>query len=442
MVLDTKHIAVVGASRHKGKIGHTILKQLLNKIVYPVNPSAKNILKKKCYASVKDIPAKIDLAVVAVPIQFVISIIEECCQKNIKNIIIITSGFGEIGNIEEEKKIKELVKKYELTVIGPNCLGILDLHEKLDTLFLPEDNLHRPDPGNISLISQSGALGGALLDLASQQRLGFAKFVSYGNALDVNETDILEFLSSDKKTEVIGLYIEGLKNGKEFLKTAQAIKKPIIVLKGGTTVAGTKAALSHTGSLAGDASVYEGVFKQAGLIQANLLSDFFKILKIFSKLKIKPEGKRIQIITNGGGFGILASDALEKQGLILAEMNSSSTKDLQRLLPQTVIVKNPVDLLGDATVERYEQAVITVLDDKNVDAILVLVLAQTPSLDLNDFVKKISAIKMKKPVLFVITGNKKAKQVCRSLEKKNMITFSFPEQAVKALGAYISHYLK
>ena len=274
-----KSVAIIGASRKRGKVGNVIVENLLHSKfkgkIYPVNPKAKKILNLKCYSSVLKIKKKIDLAVIAIPALFVLESIKECSKKGIKDVLILTSGFSEIGNKQLENNLKDYLTKNKIRCIGVNCLGILDSHSGLDTIFLPRNKLKRPEAGNISFVSQSGAVGSAILDLAAFNKHKFAKFISYGNATTIDETDILEYLANDKDTKVICLYLEGIKNGKKFIKVLKEVtkKKPIIAIKGGTSEQGSKAALSHTGSLAGDSKVYTGIFKQLNIIQAETLED-------------------------------------------------------------------------------------------------------------------------------------------------------------------------
>ncbi|RMD57416.1 CoA-binding protein [Candidatus Woesearchaeota archaeon] len=432
-----RRIAVIGASRERGKVGSVILKQLKNKKAYPVNPHAKRILGLKAYASVKEIPHKIDLAIIATRAQTVPKILQECQEKNITHAIIVSAGFKEIGNELLQKELSEAIRKTNITVLGPNCLGVFDAHNRLDTLFLPEDRLKRPKPGGISFLSQSGALGSAVLDLAAYKGYGFAKFISYGNAENVTASDILEFLAKDKDTKVICAYIEGIKDGKAFLKSAKKCKKPIIALKGGITKAGSSAAQSHTGALAGKKEIYYGAFKQAGIIIAHNLEEVFIFASIFSTIKTKPRGKRVQIITNGGGYGIVTADAIENRGLALAKPGSA-IKSLKKEMPEGVVAKNPFDLLGDATNERYDKAIKAAMKDKNNDAIVVVILPQTPRIDLS--IKKTiirASRKKEKPIVAVITGSEYSMSLRRALEKEKIPCFEYPEKAILALSAYL-----
>jgi acetyl coenzyme A synthetase (ADP forming)-like protein len=441
---SAKRIAVIGASREHGKVGNVIFTNLLRPgftgKVYPINPSATDILGKKCYASVRDIPDAIDLAVIAVPAPFVPKVLDECGKKNIRHAIIITSGFKEVGNTKLDAELRKALERNKIAAVGPNCLGVFDTSSKVDTLFLPPDRLLRPKQGGISFISQSGALSSAVLDLAAQDGYGFAKFVSYGNAMNVDESDFLDYFANDPATKVICMYIEGVHDGRKFLAAAtRAAKvKPVIVLKGGITEAGSKATISHTGSLAGAAEVYLGAFRQAGLIVANDIEEMFDYLKIFEKLHVLPKGNRVQVITNGGGYGIIVSDEISQaKHLKMAEISKETIASLKKQLPPLVAVHNPFDVLGDATDERYKLAIDACLKDKNNDILLVVILPQTPLLVLDRLATETidAAQKAKKPIVCIVTGSEFATRFARKLEDKNIPCYEFPVRAVRALDA-------
>jgi len=436
-----KSIAIIGAAREPGKVGNTILKQLMGRDfkLYPVNPNADDVLGLKCYASVIQIPAKVELAVIATPGPTVPSILDQCGKKGIKHVVIISAGFKEIGNIKLEKELQDKLKGNGILCIGPNCLGIFDAHTNMDMLFLPKERLQRPHPGVISFISQSGATGSAVLDLAAYENYGFAKFISYGNAANVDESDLLEYLSKDPDTKVICMYVEGVHNGRKFLEIAKKCKKPIIVIKGGVTEAGGKAAKSHTGALAGSADVYFGAFKQANLIIAHKLEELFEFAKLFEKIRARANGDRVQVITNGGGYGILTADSIIHYGLRMAQAGRT-IKALQKEFPPTVIVDNPIDLLGDATVERYKRALEAAVKDINNDSIVVTALTQTPLLNESLVqVMRDAYQKSHKPIILVTTGSEYAIKLKKKFEAAGLPCFTFPENAVRALAAY-THY--
>jgi len=427
-------IAVIGASKDKHKIGNVIFRNLIKNFkVFPVNPNTKEILGQKTYPSILKVKERINLAIIAIKAYLVPKIIEQCGKRKIKNLIIISAGFKERGNFKLEEKVKRLLNKYKITCIGVNCLGILNTDNDLDTLFLPHKKLRRPPKGNISFICQSGALGAALLDLYAEQDYGFAKFISYGNATNTDESDLLNYLNKDKKTKVIGMYIEAVQDGKKFLKTVKKIKKPIIVIKGGKTKKGTEAALSHTGSLAGDYKIYSAAFKQNKIIEVNSLEELFDCAKLFSKLK-KPKGKNIIAITNGGGYAILIADEIEKNKLKLVKL-SQKTKNKLKILPKTINIKNPLDLTGDATPKRYEYAIKAAQSDPNISLLLIVLLYQTPTLtpDIIDIIIKNN----KKPIMVIATGGKKTEIIKRKLESHNIPCYAFPKNAISSLAKFI-----
>jgi len=271
-----KSVAVIGANRTPGKIGYTILENFVRGSysgkVYAVNPNIDRIFDVKSYPSVKNIPDKVDLAVVAVPAEIVPKVLKDCVEKNVKSVIIVSGGFSESGEVgwKLEEELKRIIKKTGMRVLGPNCLGVFDAHSGLDTLFHPKVRLSRPFAGSIGIVSQSGAVGSVMLDLFAQQHIGISKFISYENAVDMNECDCIEYLGDDKKTKIISVFVEGVKDGRRFVEVAKNVsrKKPIIIMKGGKTRHGARAVASHTGSMAGSGKIYSGAFRQAGLIEA------------------------------------------------------------------------------------------------------------------------------------------------------------------------------
>lgn len=444
---SAKNIAIIGVSRDPRKVGHVIFRNFIDAEyagnIFVVNPNAEEILNKKAYKSVLDIPEKVDMAIIAVPAEHVVKVVNECGKKKIRDVIIITSGFLEVGDTKLDRQLELALKKNKIRCIGPNCLGTFDAYTKLDSLFLPRYRLQRPKPGFISFVCQSGAVGSSILDLATEQGYGFSKFVSYGNAMNIDEADIIEYLEKDEKTKVICLYVEGIKDGKKFLRIAKEVskKKPIVAIKGGKTTEGSKATLSHTGSLAGAAEIYSGVFKQAGVIEVNSLEEMFESAKILEKCAC-PKGKRVLVITNGGGYGILSTDAIITNSLDMAQLSKDSVKQLKQLLPR-VAAENPIDLLGDASTESYKDALQIALSDKNIDIILVIVLYQTPlvTTDIVDVLIENNDMK-KKPIVVVSAGGEFTEVLRKNVEMNNIPTYTFPENAVKAIKNLVGYYWK
>ncbi|MBI2663364.1 CoA-binding protein [Candidatus Woesearchaeota archaeon] len=444
---NATNIAIIGVSRNPNKIGHVIFRNLIdgefNGNIFVVNPNVQSVLGYISYKNISQIKENIDLAVIAVPAKQAIKVANECGRKKIKDLIIISAGFKEIGNNKLESALQKAIKKYKLRVIGPNCLGILNTKNKLDTLFLPHYRLKRPKFGGISFVCQSGAVGSTILDLASKEEDGFSKFVSYGNAIDIDESDLVEYLTTDENTKVICLYVEAIKDSKKFMNIMKEAtkRKPVIVVKGGLTEEGNKATLSHTGSLAGSSDVYLAAFKQTGMIYAPTLEDMFNYARILES-SIRPKNNRIQIITNGGGYGIICTDAVIKNNLRMAEPSSETKRFLKKNFPPIVIINNPMDLTGDATTERYRLSIEACLNDKNIDILLLVVLYQTP-LVTTDVVDVITEFKTmhKKPIVVVSTGGEFTQILKESLQNNGVPCFTYPENAVRSIKALVDYYL-
>jgi len=449
-VFNPGSIAVIGASKEPNKIGHVIVKNFIDGgfagEIYPINPSAGEILGLRAYKSVLEIKEKVDSAVIAVPAAAVAPVLEECGKKGIRGVVLITGGFSEVGHIDEEKKIAEIANRYDIALIGPNCMGVITPSSRVDSVFLPIYKLGRPRVGNISFISQSGAVGGCIVDLAARAGIGMSKFISYGNAAVIDECDLLEYLSHDEDTKIIVAYLEGVKDGKRFLKTAKKItqKKPIVVIKAGKSASGAEAARSHTGSLAGSAEAYSAAFKQANIIEAQTLEQLFDFAKIFDQ--VLPAGRRIGIITNGGGMGVLATDSLEEEGLKLSYLSDDTQKSLRASLPPYANVRNPLDIIGDADSHRYEIAINAMMKDENVDVILLIILFQTAGIDSSVVNIAIRASDLrKKPIIGVCTGGEYTEMHKRILESYGVPTYASPTSAMRSIARFIKyseHYSK
>ncbi len=443
-----KSIAVIGASIKRGTVGRAIMENLKERFggrIYPVNVKYDEVLGFKCYKSILEIPETPDLVVVAVPARVVSSVLDECGKKGVRAAIVISAGFKEVGE-EGAKREEELVKvarKWGMRVIGPNCLGIYDAHSGLDTIFNPNDRQAKPGPGNVALISQSGALGAAILDWLAEAGVGMSKFVSYGNAADVQEWELIEYLAEDPATKVIMAYIEGVSDGRKFLnalRRATEEGKPVIVLKAGKSEKGMKAVASHTGSLAGQYAVYEAAIKQFGGLLVNELNELVVAAKTLSWLPAPP-GDRIAIVTNGGGAGVLATDAVELLGLRMAELSEQTKARLREGLPPAAAVNNPVDVLGDAPPERYKVALEAVLRDENVDAVLLISIMQSPAYDPRGVLEAAKELVSKygKPVVMAAPGGKYTLDKLQMFEHEARIpSFRTPEEAARALSYMVA----
>ncbi|NWF51946.1 MAG: acetate--CoA ligase family protein [Nitrospirae bacterium] len=438
-------IAVIGASRTSGKVGHDILKNLIQYgyqgAIYPINPEAPEILGLKAYPSILDVPGQIGLAVIAVPPKSVLEVVVQCGNKGIDSAVIITAGFKESG-LEGTKLEDELVRKAKesgVRFIGPNCLGIIDSHSRINASFAKG----MPEKGNIGFFSQSGALGIAVLDLALSEGIGLSKFVSMGNKADISDEEIMLALSEDDNTKVILGYIEGIRDGKKFVEIASQVskKKPLIILKSGITSSGIKAASSHTGALAGREISFDAAFKQSGVIRAQTVGELFNYALAFANQPL-PQGPNVAIITNSGGPGILAADACDKLGLQLVPLHKDIVDKLRSFLPPYASFYNPVDILGDATAERYEKALYTVVQDDKVNAILVL-LTPTAVVDVEGTAKVIANIShiIDKPVLTSFMGKKSVEAGTKILMKYNVPNYSYPEHAVSSLNTMFKYNL-
>lgn len=366
-----KSIAVVGASRDSRKIGHAALKNILISdyecALYPVNPNENEILGLPCYQHVTDIPGPVDLVIVCVPAKIVSQVIKDCVKKKVKNIIIISSGFSEVGNTSLEEEVATIIKNNsDIRVLGPNTMGYKNASDGLDASFV----FGVPRKGTLSLISQSGALGIGMIYLANNEFVGVSKIIGVGNKLDIDDSDLIEYFSKDPDTKVIGLYIEAVKDGRAFMNAIKACDKPVLVVKAGRSSAGARATASHTGSMAGSDIMYSAAIHQAGGIRCRDIVELFDMARALSGQPAM-KGNRVGIITNGGGLGILLTDACEENGLIVPKLSSETEKKIDKILPALVKPNNPVDLVADAGFYRYEMTTKALLNDPNIDGIIV-----------------------------------------------------------------------
>lgn len=430
---NPESIALIGASRTPGKIGYSILENLKGSFqgkIYPISPAANEILDLKCYSSVLDIKEPIELAIIAVKAEIVKSVLEECIKKKIKGVIVISSGFSEISEKERELELKKFRKA--IRIIGPNCIGIFT-PKGLDMLFLSKEKFKRPKEGNISFISQSGAVGSAIMDLISYEGIGISKFISYGNALDVDEVELLEYLGKDVETRAIAMYLESTKRGLDLIKAVKKVKKPVVCLKAGKTQKGTQAVLSHTGALAGTAEVYSSAFKQGGIIEAQNTEELFDFAKVLASQPVLKNNK-ITIITDGGGFGILSTDSAIRCGLELPSLKKESIADLKKILPSYAITENPIDLTGDATAERYQKALEIAFKDPNNSGVVCIALLQIPTLE-DSIIDVLRECKIYgKPFVVCMCGGAYTLERARKLESFGIPVYPTPERAVKAMN--------
>jgi acetyl coenzyme A synthetase (ADP forming)-like protein len=436
-LLKPKSIAVVGASSTPGKIGHTVVKNLLESGyeggVYPINPKDDEIMGFKCYRNVKDVPYVIDAAVITVPAKLVLEVTRDCGEKGVKGLIIITSGFGEVGDHATEDALVELAHSYGMRVLGPNIVGTLSNSDKLNASFAP----FLPLRGKASLVSQSGALLIAMDAASYVRRVGFDKMISIGNMSDVNFSDMISYLNDDPDTSCISLYVEGLKDGARFIEESRKATKPIVVLKSGTSAHGAAAAASHTGSLAGAAKIYGAAFRQAGVTQADDLNDLFDRTLALS-LQPRMTGDNLLVLTNGGGVGVLATDAAEKYGLPMKFAPTDVQDELKKHMPEFGSAKNPVDLTGMAGNDWYYTTTKFSYSHEWVNGLVVLY-CETAMTDPQGIAESIhkgvheSGISGK-PVTVSFVGGERSDNAMAWLVENGIPAYGAPDLAVKAMG--------
>jgi acetyltransferase len=437
-IFNPKTVAIIGASDEEGTVGYALMKNFtelgFSGKVYPVNIHKTEVLGLKAYQTVEQIPEPIDLAVIATPAKTVPDIVEQCGKTGIKGIIIISAGFKEIGAEGKalEDKIQEIKNKYGLRIIGPNCLGIIRPSINLNATFISKT----PKPGNIAFISQSGALGSAILDLAIHENIGFSNFVSVGSMIDVDFGDLIDYFGTDPKTRSILMYIEGLTDARKFMSAARhfARTKPIIVVKAGKFSESAKAAASHTGSLTGEDMVYDAAFKRAGIVRVDEVADLFNSAEVLGMQPL-PKGPNLAIITNAGGPGVMATDALIAKGGKLAKLSQKTMEFLNSILPHYWSRGNPIDILGDAKADRYKSVTEACLNDENVDGILIIYTPQAVAEPV-EIAKSITELCKSrgyntKTILTSFMGYGAVEEANRIFNENSIPTYSTPEQAIK-----------
>ncbi len=445
-MLSPKSVAVIGASDNPNKIGHIIMQNYIDVGfsggLYPININAQDkVMGKKAFKKITDVKMPIDLAVISIPAEFVPETILECKKADVSSIVLVSSGFAEVGNQKLEDKLVSAIKKTKIPLMGPNCLGVMNPRTGNDTLFLPTTKIDRPKIGGVSFASQSGSVGSSILDLISGEGFGLSKFISYGNANMVDEVDILNYLANDDDTKVILYYMEGVKRGKDFIEVAKkaTMKKPVVIIKGGVTEQGAGAAHSHTASLAGSSQAYEAVFRQFGFTIGTDLDDLLYFGKIFETQPLA-KGNRIAVITNGGGHGVLATDAIYQNNLQLAQLSKDSQKALRKAMPPIVNIRMPLDMSGEANAQSYATALEILGNDPNVDAIISITLFQTPGAD-EKVVESLASFAntKKKPLIVVSTGGTYTKSHVSLIEAAGVPVYDSPTSAARALAALINY---
>src|SRR3990170_5026817 len=440
-IFNPRTVAVIGASRNKEKVGWAILHNLVANdfqgTIYPVNPKAESIHSIKAYPSILDVPGPVDLAVITVPAEVALGTIEECAKKGVKGLIVITAGFREIGGVgeEREKHLRELVRKHGMTMVGPNCMGVINTHPdvSMDATFAATPPLR----GTVSFMSQSGALGVAILDQARTINVGFAKFVSLGNKVDVSGNDLLDAWEDDPGTKVVLMYIENFGNPRNFARIARRVtkKKPVIAVKSGRTEAGGRATMSHTGSIAGSDVAAEAVFEQTGVIRAYSIDELFDYAMAFT-LQKPPQGRRVAVMTNAGGPAIMCTDMLVSLGLELATFRPETVEAMRTWAPPEASLRNPIDLIASKNPEDYRRALGAVLADDNVDAVIVIFVPPVHAAEV-PVARAIweTAKTSEKTVLCNLLAHSQESPGVVELVQNEIPTYLFPESAARALAA-------
>ena len=434
-MLNPKTVAAIGASDTEGSVGQALLRNLLlgkdRRKIYAVNPHRDAVMGLKCYSEVSKVPEHVDLAVIATPAKTVPGIVEECANAGADGVIILSAGFREVGadGARLEETLGQIRERHGIRIIGPNCVGLIRPQVNLNATFLADS----PTPGQIAFVSQSGALGSAILNWAVSARIGFSMFASLGSTLDIDYGDMIDYLGDDPNTRSIIIYMESVGNAKKFMSAARgfARTKPIIVIKAGKHAAGAKAASSHTGALAGDYAVYDAAFKRAGVVMVDEIGDLFNCASVLDS-RFLPAGPRLAIVTNAGGPAVLAADSIITNGGELAKLTELTMRTMDANLPPYWSHGNPLDILGDADVTRFEVAVRTCVADPNVDGLLVIYTPQATTKPnvIAEAVTKIAADR-RKPMLTVWMGEESVREARDIFHKNDIPTYPTPEEAVK-----------
>lgn len=437
-LFSPKSVAVIGASSQEGKIGYIVTENLIKcgypGEIYPINTKADgDILGLKAYKSVLDVPGDIDLVVMSIPARFVNDTLRQCGEKGVSDVITLTAGFKEVGGegAKMEEEMAEIAREYNMNIQGPNCLGSLDTHTPMNASFSQD----MPEKGNIAFVSQSGAMTVAILDWSISEGIGFSKVVSLGNKVDVSEIDVIEELADDKETKVILGYLEGISEGERFLEVMKKVtkEKPVILLKSGSSQAGAKAVSSHTGSLAGNDFAFDAAFENCGVMRARSMQDLFDYGLAFSKSNL-PKGKKIAVVTNAGGGGVLTADKIEDLGLELVELSDETRAKLAEVIPDEGSTSNPIDVLGDAPSERYEKTLEIILQEPDIDSVIIMA-CPTASYEAKAVGEAIVSAKESsdKPIIVVNMGGPAFIEEEKLLRDADIPTTVFPETAVNIL---------
>jgi acetyltransferase len=441
-LLYPRSVAVIGASREPGTIGQLLFRCIMQNrfsgVVYPINPNAEAIMSVKTYPSVLDVPGDVDLALIAVPAPLVAKVTDECGRKGVRGIVVISDGFKERGGegVQREQELRDIALGHGMRIVGPNCMGVINTD--------PSMNLNAtfsqvfPPQGNVAFLSQSGALGLSILEYANNLNMGISTFVSVGNRADISSNDMLQYWEQDKTTKVILLYLESFGNPRKFARIARRVSsvKPIVAVKGGSSIAGSRAASSHTGALATPQIASDALFHQAGIIRVNALEELFNVATLLSNQPV-PSGKRVAIVTNGGGPGIIAADACEHYGLALPELPSEVIETLRSEVKRDITFRNPLDLTAGATEEEFKGVLTILADDENFDAVLTIFIPPTivDPKEAEDAIRQVAPLfqRKKKTLLACFMGQRGFKTKLGTTGKF-VPCYPFPEEAISALA--------
>ncbi len=440
---EPKSVAVIGASATPGKLGYNVLVNLIGGKfqgkIYPINPKVDKILGLRCYKSILDVPDEVDLAVLIVPAKIIPEVLMDCVSKGVKAVIIEAGGFAEIGGEGSilQEKIRTIAKKERIRIVGPNCAGIVNTHKNLITTFAKVKNLRK---GGISFITQAGIFAAGMFEIYGP-RWGISKVITIGNKADVDEADMLEYLAEDPETKVVGMYLEGVSDGRKFLAALKktVLKKPVVILKGGRTEEGKKAVSSHTASLAGNAEIYDAAFKQCGAVKAENLEQLFDFVRFFA-LQPLMKGNKIAVVTYAGSMGVLSVDRAVSLGLEIAELSSTVLKKLKGIAFPWTSSFNPLDLSFLVTTEQYVESTRIFMKTEEINGISLIV----PALKVVEVGKAVAEVlqdQNTKPLVFCVPLGEYVMGNIQKVEELGIPCYPTPERAVDALYASYKYYL-
>ncbi len=451
-LFNPRSIAIIGASSKPGSLGRTLTENVLSGFsgpTYLVNVRGGELFGRRVYRSVLELPETPDVALIIIPARYVPLVVRECREKGVSFAVILSGGFREVGpeGARLEEEVLRVARRYGVRVVGPNCVGIMNFKVGLDATFTSREHQGRPGKGPISLVTQSGALGSMILDVSAEMGLGYSKYISVGNMADVDVIEAVDYLAEDPETGIIAAYIEGVNDGRSFMRAvhkAWSGGKAFITFKTGMTQAGVRAAASHTGSLAGSYRIFKAAIEQSGGVVAGSLEEFLGYLQMFSKA-LPPRGNRVAVLTNAGGMGVTVADMLERYGLSVPRLSGRVEEELRRRLPPYNPVSNPVDVSGDAGPERYDAALEVLRGAEEIDVIVVVSLLQTPAISGEGFVRVVEKhfeAEQRKTIVVLVAGAEYTRRWFKELSRRGVPTFTSPMILASSLSAYLKYSTK